>query len=197
MVKNGKLVFDLNASFGDGMRAIVVETLKNDGKPASVKGIKINEDANSIIFLHACAREANNKKAYDAIYNFNETAELLGWYEIVYEDGYVLTIPVRYGVNILDWRWYQRMTGFEQPKAKYSQNQYAYNASSVLCSKENTEPITFYAFEWENPRFGKQIREINLTSVNYSKNNENAIILLAVSITENTKKTQSKGTERL
>ena len=25
---------------------------------------------------------------------------LLGWYEIVCEDGFVLTVPLRYGVNI-------------------------------------------------------------------------------------------------
>jgi hypothetical protein len=196
MVKNGKLEFDLNASSGDGMRAIVVETQKNTVIPVLVNGVKINEDPNSIIFLHACAKEGTNKKAYDAIYSFNETAELLGWYEIVYEDGFIVTIPVRYGVNILDWRWKQRIAGFEKPKAKYSQNQYAYYASSVLCSKENTEPIYFFSFEWENPRFGRQIREINLKPANYGKNNENAIILLAISITENTKKNQSKGAER-
>ena len=43
------------------------------------------------------------------IYNFDETAELLGWYEIVYEDGFVETIPIRYGINILDWKWRQRI----------------------------------------------------------------------------------------
>ena len=79
---------------------------------------------------------------------------------------------------------------------KYSQNQYAYDAPSVLCSVENSGPVTFFAFEWENPRFGKAITEINLKSVNYGKNNENAIILLAISITENSRKVGSKGKER-
>ena len=81
-------------------------------------------------------------------------------------------------------------------KSKYSQNQYAYNAPSVLCSAENTDPVSFFAFEWENPRFGKTIREINLRSVKPGKNNTNAIILLAVSIAENSRKVQSSGTER-
>jgi hypothetical protein len=35
-----------------------------------------------------------------------------------------------------------------------------------------------------------------MKSANYGKNNENAIILLALSITENSKKAQSKGNER-
>ncbi len=43
---------------------------------------------------------------------------------------------------------------------------------------------------------GKVIREINLRIVNSGKNNENAIILLALSITENSRKVASKGNER-
>lgn len=34
------------------------------------------------------------------IYNFDDTAVPLGWYEIIYEDGLVETIPIRYGMNI-------------------------------------------------------------------------------------------------
>ena len=108
------------------------------------------------------------------IYNFDDTAEPLGWYEVVYEDGLVETIPIRYGVNILDWRWQQRIMSNEKEKGKYSQNKYAYNASAVDCSKDNSNPITFFAFEWKNPRFGKKIKEINLRSVNNKKGNENA-----------------------
>ena len=94
----------------------------------------MNKDVNSIIFLHACAAEGSNKKAYDMIYNFEETAELLGWYEVVYEDGFIETIPIRYGLNILDWNWQQRISANSSPKVKYSQSQYAYNAGAVKCS---------------------------------------------------------------
>ena len=55
--------------------------------------------------------------------------------------------------------------------------------------------ITFFSFEWENPRYGKKIEGINLKSVNYAKNNENAIILLAISVSENAQETAAKGTE--
>ena len=129
------------------------------------------------------------------IYNFDETAELLGWYEIIYEDGFVETIPIRYGVNILDWRWRQRETAGEKVPRGGSQN-YVYNASAVTCSKENADPVTFFSFEWENTRYGKKITEINLKSVKYTKNNENAIILLALSISENMKAIEAKGIEK-
>jgi hypothetical protein len=195
-VRTGNKIFNLNSSADKNKRAISVFTQKNGTKSGSIEGIEINNDVNSIIFLHACAKEGSNKKAYDVIYNFNETAELLGWYEIIYEDGFVQTIPIRYGLNILDWNWRKRIIGNEKPKVKYSQNNYAYQASAVECSAVKSDPITFFAFEWENVRFGKQIKQVNLKSVNYRKNNENAIILLAVSISENTKTIDAKGTER-
>ena len=68
-------------------------------------------------------------------------------------------------------------------------------ANAVDCSKNSSEPITFFSFEWKNPRFGKKIKEVNLRSVNYKKGNENAVILLAVSISENENIVNAKGTE--
>ncbi len=195
-LKSGTRLFELNGTSADNLRAVVVSNQKDILRNELSKSIKINQDVNSVLFLHACAREGINQKAYAAIYDFYDTSELLGWYEVIYEDGFIITVPVRYGVNILDWRWKQRIASFEKSKVKYSQNQYAYDASSVLCSGENSGPVTFFAFEWENPRFGKAITEINLKSVNYSENSENAIILLAISITENSKKAQSEGNER-
>ncbi len=195
-LRSGNKIFNLNSSVDKEKRAITACIKKNVTKPGSEQGIEINKDVNSIIFLHACAKEGSNKKAYDVIYNFNETAELLGWYEIIYEEGFVETVPIRYGLNILDWRWKKRIINNEKPRVKYNQNYYAYQASSVECSGVKTDPVTFFAFEWENTRYGKKIKEINLKSVNFNKNNENAIILLAVSVTENKKVVDAKGTER-
>ena len=51
-------------------------------------------------------------------------------------------------------------------------------------------PITFFAFEWKNKRFGKKIKEINLKATKGYKNykdeqiEENAIILIALSVTK-------------
>jgi hypothetical protein len=193
-VKDGNKYFNLISSY-QGKRAVVVATQKVLTKSASVKGIRIDSDVNSIIFLHACTKAARNEKAYSMIYNFDETAELLGWYEIIYEDGFVETIPIRYGVNILDWQWRQReLTGGKDSRS--TRQNYVYNASAVTCSKENEDPVTFFSFEWENARYGKKITEINLKSVKYTKNNENAIILLAISISENMKAIEAKGIEK-
>lgn len=152
------------------------------GTPA-VTGIPINSDANSMIFLHACVKQARNQKAYSMIYNFDDTADLLGWYEIIYADGMVETVPIRYGVNILDWKWKQRILNQEKEKVKYSQDRYAYQASAVECAGPDAEPVTFFSFEWQNVRPGQVIREINLKSVEHSAQDKNAVILLAVSMT--------------
>ena len=117
-LKSGKKVFNLISVPGNAKHGVVVTNQKNSTKSGIVQGIEINKDPNSIIFLHACARVGSNKKAYDIICNFPETSELLGWYEIVYEDGFIETIPIRYGVNILDWTWKQRILTNAKTKVK-------------------------------------------------------------------------------
>lgn len=118
------------------------------GIPQAATGIRIGEDASSLIFLHACAKPAANAKVDAYVYNAPDTADLLGWYEVLYEDGLVETIPLRYGVNILDWNW----------GAEPGPGRYAYRAEAVDCGAT----LSCFAFEWVNPRFGKVIREVNL-----------------------------------
>ncbi len=187
-VKSGKKIFHLTSS--ENKNAIIT----GDGS-GSDQHIQINKDVSSILFLHASANEALNNKAYGIIYDFDDTSEPLGYYEVVYEDGLIEIIPIRYGVNILDWKWKQRIMSDEKEKGKYSQNRYAYNATAVDCSKDGSNAVTFFSFEWQNPRFGKKIKEINLKPVNYKKGNENSIILLALSVSENKKIEKAKGTE--
>jgi len=186
-------IFNLeNPSLKQDRCAIVIGTEGDEKNPlvSEVKGIQIGEDISSLIFLHACAKPAVNEKAYRYIYNFDDTADLLGWYEVIYEDDFMETIPIRYGVNILEWnagivgdteRWEGR-TG--QP-----QNTYCYGADAVDCSsKMQDNPITFFAFEWLNKRFGKKVKEINLKgSTNFKGYRDkviqnNAIILIALSV---------------
>jgi hypothetical protein len=195
VIKSGNLNFDISQT-GSEKKAIVVTILKDQSGLPSSGAIPVNKDVNSIIFLHACAAEGSNKKAYDVIYNFDETAELLGWYEVVYDDGFIETIPIRYGLNILDWNWRQRILSDAAPKVKYSQNQYAYCAAAINCAADISDPVTFFSYEWVNPRLGKRIKEVNLKSVKFGKDNENAIILLGLSVTEKKSSEAAKGTER-
>jgi hypothetical protein len=193
--RKGDARYEISSPSANGLRALVVRTHDPQNASQPLQSIPVNEDVSSILFLQSCAKEAVNRKAYDAIYNFDETAELLGWYEMVYEDGFVQTVPIRYGVNILDWRWQQRLMQNEKDKVKYSQNRYAYAAAAVDCSSDPQHPVTFFSFEWENARYGKKIHHINLRSVAPTKGNDNAILLLAVSISHAARGTEAQGQE--
>jgi hypothetical protein len=145
-----------------------------------------------MIFLHACALEAGNEKAYRKIYNFNDTADLLGWYEVVYEDGYIITIPVRYGVNILDVQARKRdKDGWVEGKTGAPQTVYAYQTEFIECSNNSNNSKAFFAYEWVNPRMGKMIKHITLKGSKSFRNTsnkvipENAILLLAMNYTKN------------
>jgi hypothetical protein len=197
-LKTGRLnvrekIFELtDSSVKSGKCAVVVGTEGEKGNyPVyEVKGIKIDEDVSSLIFLHACAKPANNEKAYRYIYNFDDTADLLGWYEVIYEDEFVETIPVRYGVNIIEWNSNPSdETKKWEGKTGEPQGTYCYDADAIECSTSiRDNPITFYAFEWVNKRFGKKVKEINLKASKNFKSyrgkviQDNAIILIAMSV---------------
>jgi hypothetical protein len=185
-VKAGNYLFNLAETPVTGQRALVAKTSSRVSDKKEVTEIPINEDVSSIVFLHACAKNGANRKVYYNIYNFDETADLLGWYEIVYEDGFIETVPIRYGVNIMDWGWRQRITRNEKETIHYNQDKYAYAADAVSVSRDDAKPVTFFAYEWRNTRFGEKIKHINLKTVNYDKNNENAVFLLGLSVVEKT-----------
>ncbi|HEV7737744.1 MAG TPA: family 20 glycosylhydrolase, partial [Chlamydiales bacterium] len=184
-VQYNNIRFDLKST--NRKRAMLVETKgKNDvGLPIAVTGIPVGEAPTSLIFLHASARRALNRDSYRMIWDQQDTADLLGWYEVVYEDDFVTTIPIRYGVNILEWNWDQRV----------SANDYCYNADALAVGGGAKDRVTFFAYEWINPRLGKVIKEIRLKGTTGFRggsddyNNDvgpviasNAVILTALSI---------------
>lgn len=142
-----------------------------------VNGVKIRKDVSSLIFLHACLKPARNEYAYRYGYNYDDTADLMGWYEIIYEDGLVETAAIRYGVNILEW--------------DASSGRCCYGADAVDCANDGAEkPVVFYSFEWTNPRFGKKISHVNIKGSSGFKGfrdeviKSNAVVLIAVSEVE-------------
>jgi hypothetical protein len=148
----GKLSFDL-ASAGANVAAIVAADGKEaSGLPTAASAIPIGQDATSLIFLHASAKPAFNRESFRLIWDQVDTADLLGWYEVVYEDGFVATIPIRYGLNIQEWNWDSRK----------SAQDYCYGADAVPVGGTQDRRITFFAYEWTNPRLGKVIKEIRL-----------------------------------
>jgi hypothetical protein len=168
-VSLGTKVFNLA---GTGNRLLAAGSFGKDKNPLpnAIKGIKINEDVSSLIFLHACAIPSANQKAYFNIPNFFDSADLLGWYEIVYDDGYREIVPIQYGVNILEWNpGGEKSLDKREGDTGSPQSAYCYEADAVACSGDmKNKPLTFYAFEWVNRRFGKRVKEVNLYgSVNY------------------------------
>lgn len=151
-VQHNRVPFDLKRT--NGLRAIVVGTegAETTGLPTAVTNILVGISPTSLVFLHASARHAKNRESYRLIWDQPDTADLLGWYEVVYDDGFVSTIPIRYGVNILEWNWDRRASAHD----------YCYNADAVAVGDHATNSVTFFAYEWVNPRLGKVIQEIRL-----------------------------------
>ncbi len=120
-VRYNNIPFNLEST--NGMRAIIVGTKGREGTdlPGIVPAVPIRESPTSLIFLHASAKPASNRESFRLIWDQQDTADLLGWYEVVYEDGFVTTIPIRYGVNICEWNWDERV----------SSDDYCYNADAV------------------------------------------------------------------
>ncbi len=162
--------------------------------PSELKNIQIGEDVSSLIFLHASALPAGNQKAYFNIPNNFDSPDLLGWYEVIYEDGFKEIIPVQYGVNILEWNpGGGKSLDTLEGETGAPQKAYCYGADPVNCSSAGSTP-SFFAFEWVNKRYGKVIKEVNLYgSVNYQAQQQdygkvvtapmesNAILLAAIS----------------
>ncbi len=152
IVWHNRIPFDLRRA--NGMHAIIVGTQGQEAidLPNAVTGISVGEAPTSLIFLHASAKPALNRRTYRLMWDEQDTADLLGWYEVVYEDGFVTTIPIRYGVNILEWNWDQRV----------SSEDICYGADAVAVGDRMKDRVTFFAYEWINPRLGKVIQEIRL-----------------------------------
>ena len=150
-VRLGKVDFDLASNQTKIVAITGTDGAKQTGLPREVS-VKVGIDATSLIFLHASARPATNKESFRLLFDQDDTADMLGWYEVVYEDGFVTTIPIRYGVNIAEWNWAKRTSAHD----------YCYGADAVPLGGAVDNPITFFAFEWKNPRLGKKIEEIRL-----------------------------------
>jgi len=168
-VRSKHLEFVLgNETTPDAKVAAVVgaQGQKGNSLATAVDGIRIDKDVSSLIFLHACARKAKNEMSYWYIYNFDDTADMLGWYEVVYDDGFIETVPVRYGVNILEWNAWN----------DHKEKAYCYEAEAVPCSNNPSHALHFFAYEWVNPRPGRVIKEVRLRGSDDFRGLDNKVI---------------------
>ncbi|MGO9239554.1 MAG: glycoside hydrolase family 20 zincin-like fold domain-containing protein [Bryobacteraceae bacterium] len=148
----GNVPFELSGNANQSVVVVGTDGAGQTGLPKESGEIPIGVDATSLIFLHAAARAATNKESFRLIYDQEDTADLLGWYEVVYADGFVATIPIRYGVNIQEWNWAARTSGRD----------YCYGADEVALGGAGEKAVTFFAYEWKNPRLGKTIASVRL-----------------------------------
>ncbi|MBI3684497.1 MAG: beta-N-acetylhexosaminidase [Acidobacteria bacterium] len=188
-IRAGSKVFDLGEPLqGSAPDAVIVRS------GGSHRGIPIGDDLSSLIFLHAAARPASKEWAYRDIFNFVDTADLLGWYEIVFEDGLIEPVPIRYGVNILEWGWggasgrSAATPAATDPDAVDDPRALCYWGEAVACGLTAERPAAFFAFEWVNSRFGKPIKEVRLKAPSRFLDTrgkpipDNAVILKALSV---------------
>jgi hypothetical protein len=152
----GRATFQLSdPATNGGKYAVAVSSQGTGGPPFPLasEAILIGQDVSSLLFLHALAKPAGSQMAYRLIHNFPDAADLLGWYEITYADGFVVNAPIRYGVNILEW---------DRTKRAPEAEQLCYGADALDLGIRPEDGVTFYAFEWPNPRLGKPIKEVRL-----------------------------------
>ena len=184
-VYSGKVPFRLAQSGGKNGIAVATGSNKSSSLPSIVDRIRIDSDFSSLVFLHACAKPAANREPDRLLWDVVDSADLLGWYEARYEDGFTETIPVRYGVNIAEWDWQSRKADRE----------YCYGADPTIVNREGAKSITMFAFEWQNPRPGKEVVELSLNATHGFRGADadytdhygpviadNAILLLAISL---------------
>lgn len=141
--------------------AVPVVTKAGTGEP-----VAIGADVSSLLFHHACRKRGRQQFSFSATWNYADTAELLGWYEVEYVDGFIATIPLRYGVNLLEEDWLQNPT----PRSL------AYEAQIEVHAGGKSD----FVLEWVNPRLGIAVREVRLRSVS----SENPVTLTGVSMVQ-------------
>jgi hypothetical protein len=131
-----------SSRFGDPIRTIEVAK-------TGAASVPIGEDATSLTFVHAAAKPGARSETAKVIYNAADTAELIGAYEVVYADGLIVSVPVRYAWNILARNW----------PAESGRRDYCCEAEARA-----SDGGTVFAYEWPNPRLGRVIKEVRLRS---------------------------------
>ena len=171
------------------------------GVPASKENINLDicTGIKSLVFLHAAIKPME----YVPSWTFSDMSEyLLGKYEIVFEDGSVDSIEIRYGINIgcidMDWgRCGSKGDGGLVPetydstgtadgirmKVPYYTSLDRWTGSLIYSSipvyidtSEGTK--TLFAFEWINPEPSREIKAIRI--VNACEDPDQKLLIFAV-----------------
>ncbi len=159
MLKAGKVNYNnLPFMIGTGEKPFAAVQKKG----VEVRDIAVESNAASILFLHVSAGKGRKTITYNTNYP-EDAAELIGYYRINYEDGFVETAPIRYGQNISEYG------------GNFSSQLYFAHTVKITEDKSG-EPVLAYAYEWVSPRPNRQIRSVDIVGVD-SKSGAYPVVL--------------------
>lgn len=122
--------------------------------PNEAMGIQINQPADRLHFLHACA------------WSDSDGTEV-ATYHIHYEDGQSVEIPIQYGIHLRDW--------WAISKAEVAEADIAWMGQNAASSSMGYS-LHLYHWAWENPRTNVPITRMDF----HSASSNSAPFLLAI-----------------
>lgn len=118
-------------------------------KPPKVEGIPIGRKAEKLHFLHSTMFGRSEP--------IIENGETIAEYQVHYDDGTAVTIPVKYGEDVRDW-WHAK----DAPAAAGDKVKVAWEGENEA-SKTGNNGIRLYLTTWKNPNPGKKVVSIDFT----------------------------------
>ena len=129
----------------------------------------VDTHCDALIFTHTASRKCTRIPwiALTVIAN----------YEITYEDGSTVLLPVSYGGNISHWA---RRQNQPFPDRYYRHNGYSgtYFTDGIESKTADGTPVALYRWEWRNPTPEKAIRRVRLIP---EKDANTEVVLTALS----------------
>jgi serine/threonine protein kinase/Flp pilus assembly protein TadD len=139
----------VNFNLGPGIIQLGSNALKS--KPAKVEGIQVGNKCGKIHILHAT--QFGTRGTMQLV----EDGTTIAQYQVRYEDGSTVSIPIAYGEDVRDWWFTENTKGVTRGKVVWQgENEY---------SKSLGYQIRLYLNTWENPSPDKKIAGIDYVKI--------------------------------
>jgi enterochelin esterase family protein len=129
--------------FTIGPRYIHLGSTMMPEMPAKAKGIKVGRTVTRLHVLHGTGWSTDD----DAV---------IGGYVVTFEDGSSVTIPIRYGKDVVDW-WYDDSSP-EPSAAKVAWK------GEYKKAQDANKRVRLYLMKWDNPTPAKKVKTIDFTN---------------------------------
>jgi len=137
--------------------------IKDDGKDKLTPIAEIGHEVGLLKFTHGVNSPVEYINSADGFWQPEKRK--LGYYELLYQDGTKVQIPLVFGkeISYINVEWNRK------PSTKYYSSspdqllvQASYYAKPVITMDSNGKPITIYEYICINPKPEKPIKEVNL-----------------------------------